>query len=38
MKTDLTKFGWDDVDWSDLAQNRDQWTAFVNMLVNLLVP
>jgi hypothetical protein len=38
IKMDLREIGWDDMDWIDLAQNRDQWRAFVNMVLNLLVP
>jgi hypothetical protein len=34
----LTEGGWEDVDWMDLAQERDQWWALVNMLMNLQVP
>jgi hypothetical protein len=26
------------VDWIDRAQNRDQWRALVNMVLNLRVP
>jgi hypothetical protein len=38
IKMDLREIGWDGVDWIDLAQDRDQWRALVNMLMNLLVP
>jgi hypothetical protein len=30
--------GWGGVDWIDLAQNRDQWMALVNMVMNIWVP
>jgi hypothetical protein len=29
---------WDGLDWIDLAQDRDQWRALVNMVLNLQVP
>jgi hypothetical protein len=29
--------GWDGMDWINLAQNRDQWRALVNMVMNLRV-
>jgi hypothetical protein len=35
---DLTKIGWDDVDWIGLAQDRDQWRAQVNTVMKLRVP
>jgi hypothetical protein len=35
---DLTEIGWDGIDWIDLAQDRDQWRALVNMVMNLRVP
>jgi hypothetical protein len=27
--------GWDGLDWIDLAQDRDQWKALVNTVMNL---
>jgi hypothetical protein len=30
--------GWEGVDWMHLAQDRDQWQAAVNTVVNLSVP
>jgi hypothetical protein len=27
MKMDVREIGWDDMDWIDLAQIRDQWRA-----------
>jgi hypothetical protein len=38
IKMDLTKIGWDGVDWIELAQDRDQWRALVNTVMNLQVP
>jgi hypothetical protein len=38
IKIDLREAGWDGVDWIDLAQDRDQWRALVNMVTNLWVP
>jgi hypothetical protein len=35
---DHREIGWDGVDWIDLAQDRDQWSALVNTLMNLRVP
>jgi hypothetical protein len=29
---------WDGMDWIDLAQDRDQWRALVNVVMNLWVP
>jgi hypothetical protein len=36
IKMDLRATGWDDMDWIDLAQDRDQWRALVNTEMNLL--
>jgi hypothetical protein len=37
-KIDLRETGWDDMDWIDLAQDRDKWRALVNTVTNLRVP
>jgi hypothetical protein len=37
IKIDLRKTEWDGMDWNDLAQDRDQWRALVNMVMNLWV-
>jgi hypothetical protein len=38
IKIDLREAGFGDVDWIHLAQDRDRWRAFVNTVMNLLVP
>jgi hypothetical protein len=38
VKMDLREIGWDGMDWVDLDQDRDQWRALVNTVMNLLVP
>jgi hypothetical protein len=38
IKMDLRETGWDGLDWIDLAQDRDQWRALVNVVMNLQVP
>jgi hypothetical protein len=38
IKVDLREIGWDDMDWMDLAQYRDQWRALVNTVMNLRFP
>jgi hypothetical protein len=38
IKIDLREIGWDVVDSVDLAQDRDQWRALVNTVMNLRVP
>jgi hypothetical protein len=37
IKMDLRGIRWDGVDWVDIAQDRDQWRALVNMVLNLRV-
>jgi hypothetical protein len=37
IKMDLREIGWDGADWIELAQDRDQWRAFVNTVMNLRV-
>jgi hypothetical protein len=29
---------WDVIDWVDVTQDREQWRALVNMIMNLRVP
>jgi hypothetical protein len=38
IKMDLREIGWDEVDWIDMAQDRDQWRAMGNTVLNLRVP
>jgi hypothetical protein len=38
IKMDLREIGWGGMDWIDLSQDRDQWKALVNMVINLQVP
>jgi hypothetical protein len=38
IRMDLVEVGWGDVDWIDLAQDRDRWRALVNSVLNLRVP
>jgi hypothetical protein len=35
---DLGEIGWDGRDWIELTQDRDQWRALVNTMMNLRVP
>jgi hypothetical protein len=34
---DFREIGWGDVDWIDLAEDRDQWRALVSKVLNLRV-
>jgi hypothetical protein len=38
IKIDLREIGWDDMDWIDVVQDRDQRMALVNTVMNLRVP
>jgi hypothetical protein len=35
---DLSETGWENVDWMHLDQDRDQWWALVNKVMNRQVP
>jgi hypothetical protein len=38
IKIDIREIGWENVDWIDLAQDRGQWRALVNTVMNLWLP
>jgi glucose dehydrogenase len=38
FKIYLREIGWGGMDWIDLAQDKDQWKALVNTVMNLRVP
>jgi hypothetical protein len=38
IKMDLREIGFGNVDWINLAQDRDRWRALVNTVMNLRVP
>jgi hypothetical protein len=37
IKMDLREIEWRGMEWIDLAQNRDQWRALVNTVMNLQI-
>jgi hypothetical protein len=37
IRIDLREIGWGNVDWIQLAQDRDRWRAVVNTVINLRV-
>jgi hypothetical protein len=37
IRMDLKEIGREDVDWMHLAQDRDQWKAVVNTVMNIRV-
>jgi hypothetical protein len=38
IKMDLRETGWDDMDWINVARDRDQWRALVDTVMNLRFP
>jgi hypothetical protein len=38
IKMDIVEVGWGGMDWIYLVQDRDQWRALVNTVMNLRVP
>jgi ribosome biogenesis protein Nip4 len=38
IKMNLRKIGYEVVDWMHLVQDRDQWRAVVNTVMNLRAP
>jgi hypothetical protein len=38
IKVDLREIRWDGMDWINLDEDRDQWRAHVNAVMNLLIP
>jgi hypothetical protein len=38
IKMDLREIGWGGMDWIDMAQDRNQWRALVDTVINHRVP
>jgi hypothetical protein len=37
INMNFREIGWNGMNWTDLAQDRDQWRALVNTVMNLRV-
>jgi hypothetical protein len=38
IRMDLTELGWEGLEWIHLTQDREQWWALVNAVMNLCLP
>jgi hypothetical protein len=38
IKRDLREIEWNGMDWVDVAEDRDQWRALVNTVMNFRFP
>jgi hypothetical protein len=38
IKRDPKETGWGSMDWIELAEDRDQWRALLNTVMNVRVP
>jgi len=42
LEDNVTKFleqiGWEEVDWTDLVQNKDKWWVVVKTVINFWIP
>jgi hypothetical protein len=38
ITTDLNQIGWENVDWTHLVQDRDQWRVLTDTEMNIRIP
>jgi hypothetical protein len=38
INVDLQEVGWEDMDWINVARDRERWRALVNVVLNFRVP